>query len=451
MAVAVTLAACTHYQAEPLDANASQAAFLARSLDEPAVTAFVSEHLPTQPETTPAVNLELGRLIAAAYYLSPAVRIARASHASVQLEGAVAAVRPNPVLILTPGYSLNPGDLSPWLPTFGLDFGVTTAGKRAARMQAAAAQTTRAEADFNATAWMVRGSVRDAAIGLAAAVDRHRLFSARLDLAEHLARIADAQFRAGQLSGVERNAVVVQVLELRAGLLAGQQALLHNRTALATAIGVPTRALEPGPERLPDVPAISADALQQLQETVSLRRFDLLGALADYAGAEAALRLEVAKQYPDLRLGPSYQWDQGQRKWSLAVAFEIPVLNRNQAAIRVAQSRRLEQRARFEATQAQALASADTAVAVYRGAIDNVAVVVEQTAREEQHLAAARAQGNAGMAEPRDTYLAESESLRVQAAQVDAREQLLLAIGQLEDALQVEILVVTRPPETDAP
>jgi outer membrane protein TolC len=35
----------------------------------------------------------------------------------------------------------------------------------------------------------------------------------------------------------------------------------------------------------------------------------VLAALADYAASEAALRLEIAKQYPDIHLNPGYQLD----------------------------------------------------------------------------------------------------------------------------------------------
>jgi len=43
-----------------------------------------------------------------------------------------------------------------------------------------------------------------------------------------------------------------------------------------------------------------------------LGRSDLLAALATYAAAEAALELEIDKQYPDIHLGPGFTYDQGQ-------------------------------------------------------------------------------------------------------------------------------------------
>ena len=80
-----------------------------------------------------------------------------------------------------------------------------------------------------------------------------------------------------------------------------------------------------------------------------------MGALADFAASQATLRLEIAKQYPDVRLSPGYQYDQGDNKWSLGLSVDLPVLNRNQGPIAEAKARRSEAAARFNAVQAKAL------------------------------------------------------------------------------------------------
>ena len=38
---------------------------------------------------------------------------------------------------------------------------------------------------------------------------------------------------------------------------------------------------------------------------------------------EAALRLEIAKQYPDVHLNPGYQFDTGENKWALGVGLTL--------------------------------------------------------------------------------------------------------------------------------
>jgi outer membrane protein TolC len=62
-------------------------------------------------------------------------------------------------------------------------------------------------------------------------------------------------------------------------------------------------------------------------------------ALAQYAVAEADLRVEITKQYPDLELAPGYSWDQGciagSRRWHSNL-----LLNKNKGPIGEAIARR---------------------------------------------------------------------------------------------------------------
>ena len=71
-------------------------------------------------------------------------------------------------------------------------------------------------------------------------------------------------------------------------------------------------------------PRISNERI--LRRAALLRRSDVLAALAEYAATEAALRLEIAKQYPDLHLGPGYSYDQGQDKWTIGFSLTLPNL-----------------------------------------------------------------------------------------------------------------------------
>ena len=47
------------------------------------------------------------------------------------------------------------------------------------------------------------------------------------------------------------------------------------------------------------------------------RRPDVRADLADYAASEAALRIEIAKQYPDIHLDTGCEYDRGLQKWDL--------------------------------------------------------------------------------------------------------------------------------------
>src|SRR5207249_2670968 len=103
-----------------------------------------------------------------------------------------------------------------------------------------------------------------------------------------------------------------------------------HRIAIAESLGLPAQSLAgitfdlnsvvPAADRLPFL--TSAEARRR----ALTGRTDILMALAEYAAAQAALQVEVARQYPDVHLGTGYQWDQGDNKWSIGLGTEIPLL-----------------------------------------------------------------------------------------------------------------------------
>lgn len=80
---------------------------------------------------------------------------------------------------------------------------------------------------------------------------------------------------------------------------------------------------------------------------------------AQYEVAEAELRLEVAKQYPDFHFGPSFERETGEKKTvlGLTLGIDIPLFDRNQQGIASSKKRREEIRTKYEAAANRALAS----------------------------------------------------------------------------------------------
>lgn len=93
-------------------------------------------------------------------------------------------------------------------------------------------------------------------------------------------------------------------------------------------------------ERPIDARSLSTKTIRQHALT---NRTDILRALADYAASQSALQLEVARQYPDVRLGPGYTFEVGEHRWSLiGAALTLPIFNQNQGPIAEAEARRRE-------------------------------------------------------------------------------------------------------------
>ncbi len=54
---------------------------------------------------------------------------------------------------------------------------------------------------------------------------------------------------------------------------------------------------------------------------------------AEYEVAEASLRLEVRRQYPDIQLGPALGMEDGQGRGGVGFSVPLPILNANRRGI----------------------------------------------------------------------------------------------------------------------
>ncbi len=167
-----------------------------------------------------------------------------------------------------------------------------------------------------------------------------------------------------------------------------------------------------------------------------LQRADLLGALAEYAAAQAALQLEIAKQYPDVILGPGYTLDQAVNRWLLSAFVTLPIFNQNQGAIAVAEARRTETAARFTALQARVLGEIDRATAGYRALLEKIASSEALLARLQQQEKSTQEMVAAGELSRLALLTVQLELNTGRLARLDTLAKTRLALAALEDAVQ---------------
>jgi hypothetical protein len=107
----------------------------------------------------------------------------------------------------------------------------------------------------------------------------------------------------------------------------------------------------------------------EIQRLALLNRIDLRRQLAQYAATDEALKLEIAKQYPDVNLAGGYSWEGGENIFELGPSSALPVFNHNQGPIAEAEARRREVAAQFLAMQAGIIEQSQTTLTRYRGAL----------------------------------------------------------------------------------
>jgi len=287
-------------------------------------------------------------------------------------------------------------------------------------------------------AWGIRSRLREQLLVLWSLSERTGLLQQQLELDQKLVAMLEKRLLAGYASTWDVNQQRLLMIQDRHALMAAQQEMAVARVRLATVLGVRAQALD-GVEL--DLGGFAQAAPELPEQEVRLQalmnRADVLQGLAHYEASQAALQLEVARQYPNLHLGPGYTFDQGARKLGFDfTGLELPVLNRNQGPIAEARGRRLEMAARVKQLEAQAFADADGAAAAYSAAREAVLQGKDQLAVQDRQLSYSRRALELGQDDRLSLDLARKAGLAARLALLDAAFQMQQAVGKVEDAMQ---------------
>jgi outer membrane protein, heavy metal efflux system len=419
---------CAHYEAKPIVAPQAVDDFKARTLKDEGLIHFLG----SQPE-----HWDLNLLTRAAIYYHPNLDVARAQIASAEAGQITAGERPNPTLSVSPGYNSTTTLPTPWIVSPDLDVPIETAGKRGYRLAQAEHRTEVARYQFAMAAWQVRSQVRKALLAVYAAGSGKALLVKQATIQTENLRLMEAQLKAGALSPFEVTQARVSLQQAQMAVMEAEKQAALAGVQLAEAIGVPATALERVSLDFSGFNRLQMDMPDDMaQRQALLNRADLLGVLAEYAGAEATLQLEIAKQYPDIHLRPGYSFDQSDNKWSLGLAVTLPVLNQNQGAIAEAQARRTELAAKFQVVQARVLAEIELARVNYQMTLRKAEAVQELSNELEAQLRTTEGMLRAGEVSRVELTQRQLELTAAALAQNDARVAAQTAIGAFEDALQ---------------
>jgi outer membrane protein TolC len=434
------LAGCVHYQARPISPEKTAAALAARSLNDDGLHRFLAENLGRDFAEWPPAAWDFDLLALAAYYYQPNLDVARAEWKVATAGKVTAGERPNPSVSLSGTYDTTTPP--PWIPGVTFDIPIETAGKRGYRLAQAQHLADAARWNLLAAVWRVRSGVRAALLDLYSARETESLLARQEAAQSDVARLFEGQLAAGNVAGFEVTQARIALDATRLARLQAQRQDAEALAGLADAIGLPVAALQ-------DVP-LSFAGLNEFPTTLTapevrrqaiLNRADIRGALAEYAASQSALQLEIANQYPDIHLGPGYEFDQTDNKWTLGVSLTLPILNQNQGAIAEARAKRELAAAQFLAVQARAVGEIDLALVGYQTARQQSATVGALLGNLQKRLDSVRAMQQAGELDALAVANAQVEFNTGALSRLDALVKAQQARGQLEDALQSPLVL----------
>lgn len=446
------LAGCSFqtYNSKPLDPIQSATRYRAH---DPYSTEFsdyaIAQGYPAAQ--LPIKQWGLRELTLCALFFHPQLDVARAKLRAAQAAEITAGQRPNPSLFGSLGHSQD--DAAPWVYSLGIDIPIETAGKREASIAQAENLSAAARIDIGQTAWTVRSRLFNSWIEYNAALQRQQLLQQELDLHREIVAMLDARLDAGMISSVDIGTARLQLQKARQALAAEQGRIPQLRAALAGSAGLANATFNQLPLATAEIGDLSGHQQparytgDDLQDAALLNRLDLRAALARYDAAENRLRLEIARQYPDLTLSPSHIYEEGHHIWSLGLAALLPLLNKNEGLIAEARALREVEAAQFEALQAQAISDIEQTQARYQATLDELELARKAQAAQQAHMAKITQQFADGYADRLELTSAKLEGLLAAQNLLSVEHDVQRATAALEDAMQQPLTDLQSLPE----
>jgi outer membrane protein TolC len=433
------LTGCVRYESQPLQPVALERDFRARSLTDARLRTFVVQNFTNPPMTWPPAEFDLKSLTLAALYFHPDLNAVRAHIATAEAAEITAGARPNPTATLLPTWVGNtfPGE-TPWMFGASFDVPIETAGKRRKRIEQARLAAFSARATYGEAAWTVRSRLRAALVEYFCAQRSLELFKSEAHVELELTNLLSQRLQAGETSQFELTVAETEALNATIALRAAESRVADGRLAVAAALGVPGSALSGISPAWKGFDAPPEDvSIDSMQKAGLVNRLDVQRSLADYAVADAGLRLEIAKQYPDVHLEPGYEFDQGEHKFSIGPSIAIPLFDRNQGPIAEAKARRDEAAAAFLSVQADAIEAVEKATTDYHYALAEWSEADRATdALQGRIEKATEAQVQLGATDRLTLFYTQLQRYAAMQARLASLRKVQDAIGALEDAIQ---------------
>jgi len=201
-----------------------------------------------------------------------------------------------------------------------------------------------------------------------------------------------------------------------------------------------------------------ADQIKRYEDSSAKQQAELdrpLGHLAQYAAAEAGLQLEIAKQYPDITIGPGYTYEETHGFFTLGLSTIVPLFNRNQGPIAEAEARRKEAAAAFLERQAQVMARSERALAVYTASLKELSEAESLGKLQQTQMQITQQAIRSGADIRLSLDNVEIQSWVLARARLEALARAQRSLGDLEDAVQRPLdpggMLVTIAPDSPAP
>jgi len=332
-------------------------------------------------------------------------------------------------------------DISPYTYGLSIDIPVVTANKRSIRIENAQHLSESAKLEVAQTAWNLRAQVATTYYELQFNQAQLRALAQELAYRQDIVAMYQKRQDLGLASKVELSHAKLLLQSTNTDLNTQQQNKVVLTAKLASNLGLPLSLVQQMTfSDAPSAENIIANANPSLvtnaQSTALLNRLDLRIALERYALAEGKLKLEIAKQYPDITVSPSYTYEFGSQVWSLGLSSLMTILNKNKYAIAEANQLREVEAAQFESLQSRVISETHAARAKLTQTQQSLTDYKRLYTLQQDNTNRMQRLFAGGEIDRLELTMAKLEDLMSQKSLALANFQLYTSINNLENTLQ---------------
>jgi len=325
---------------------------------------------------------------------------------------------------------------SPWTYSLGIDVPIVTAGKKQAAIDEASHLSEAARIKIAQTAWQVRSRLAKSLLDYQYVTQQSTILASEVKYRTAIVDMLQKRVDAGMASNIELSNARIGLQKAEQSLNAELGRTPSLQANLASNAGLSLESFKK--LAISNTPLSNPQPVQvdSLQYEALLNRLDIRASLARFEAAEAKLRLEIAKQYPDISLSPSKTLDQGDKIWTLGFSSLLTLINKNRGMIAEATALREVEIAQFEALQAKVISDLNQSKANYFAALETSEKANTVLASQEKRTKQTQRQFDAGFADRLELTTTQLENLIAEQNALLSTYKIQVAKLELEDAIQ---------------
>lgn len=448
--IAITLSACYQsYQAKPLHPEVSSQDLLNASPEQAGFKQYVTSQMPAAG--WPVQRWDISTLTAAAIFFHPALKVVKSNYDVAVADLKVAGLKPQVGFNALVSRSNKTSDeVDPSSNVVGLSIPIVTAGKTEIAQEIAKHQVHTAEIQIGEAAWGLRNQLsldlidraeKQAMIKNIAklktvqaallAAYRKRLDAGMIGKSEILTIQLQYDQTASQLQQMQSSlSLVEQKIMHDAGLSDEQQSKIN---ILSFDMDEPLRKTNQYKSLLKSSASIRKEAL--------VNRMDIQRALAAYAQAESKLKLQIAKQYPNISIDPGIEFSFGDFIWMLGINSLISTASYNDTLLTQAKQVRENEAAKFYALQYQVITLSEQSYKKYIQSAQILVQMIHDTQDQPKRMQLLERQLKAGLIDKVEWLQSQVQFYINEQRLIMQKSAVLRALLEIENAIQKPFLL----------